>query len=564
MKKHITLVLASILILMSFQIKVSAATIFYPDFNNLKVGRVVEVIDGEVLRVIYDDDYSKMEIVKLIGVNTEGNKEAYQYVTNYYLGKSVYILPERLNKQFPVTNGWRNVYILKDANKTLNELLIRNGYAKVDISYSDSESYETLLAAEKSAKITAQGIWNATYESNYFEKGPKVNLNTASSVNLMNVLEDTTYEMAGRIIDYRRENPFNTIEEIKLVHEKFNSKWFEKNKKYLTVITNVAVADDRELTSLFNYSYINQDKLVEAVVNFRVFNEISSFAALKNVDGITDSVLEKIKEFITFDNVADYENPDSISKININTASLGEMKKYLGLTDVYAKSIYDASVFYQYKFRNLKELANTPVYLSDLSARHIEDNANVYTDINSANQTELLSLFGRTNLTSTAKEAYVNKIMKNRPYNNSIELTNNIGSITNYFKDCVYFTERTNKVLNLNAIDKETIVEMFHLTGSDKYSVLNQKTAYKHISELPFKIENYDSSNIMIYTNINSATKAEIMQLSKLMSSSMADTIIYYRNQEPFAAIEDLYDLLSEFKYGATVISQIKDYVSYR
>jgi DNA uptake protein ComE-like DNA-binding protein len=556
----------SIILLTTCNIKGSAATKFYPDFNNLKVARVIEVIDGEVLKVLYGDTYSQsnMEIVKLIGVNTEGNRDAFEYISNYYLGKAVYVMPERNNTNLPKTNGWRNVYILKDAAQTLNEILLKNGLAKVDKGYYLSDSYETLLAAEKSAIVTAQGIWNGSYESNYFEKGPKVNLNTSSINNLIGILEDTTYVMASRILEYRAGNPFNTIEEIKNVDESFNSKWYAKNKKYLTVVTNITLAEESELLSLINYSYTNNDKVVQNILNYRIFNEISTLDTLKNIDGMTTTIIDRSKEFITFENVADYENPVSIAKININTASLEEMKKYSGLYEVYAKSIFDASVFYKYKFRNLQELANTPVYLTDMDTRRIADNASVYTDINTANKIELISLFGRTNHTSAAKEAFADKIIKNRPFNNITDLTKSIGDVTNYFKDCVYFTQRTNNIININAMEKEDIVKMFNLTSYIKTSVLNNKDIYRNISELPFKIQEYDSSKISLYTNINTATKAELLTLNKYITSEMADTIIYLRNEEQFASNDDLLEALSEYKNGAMIFSKISGYVCYK
>ena len=90
-----------------------------------RTAKVIEVIDGEVIRVLYyysDFVMPEIKVIKMIGIDTQGSDDAYAHTLSSLLGQVVFLVEED-NSDFPeiahldVTYA----YVYHQMNKTMNE-----------------------------------------------------------------------------------------------------------------------------------------------------------------------------------------------------------------------------------------------------------------------------------------------------------------------------------------------------------------------------------------------------------------------------------------------------------
>jgi len=142
-------------------------TIESAESNNRILARVVEVVDGNTIKVEIDD---REQTVRYIGVSTpsmggvfsspewlatEATEANRQLVENYLV-----YLEEDGSAPFALGEILRHVF-LSDGT-FVNEELIRLGYARVDPDTADTRYYDRLLTAQQQAEQAGHGIWGPT------------------------------------------------------------------------------------------------------------------------------------------------------------------------------------------------------------------------------------------------------------------------------------------------------------------------------------------------------------------------------------------------------------------
>lgn len=132
---------------------------------------VVRVVDGDTIIVGIDGEDTR---VRLIGIdtpesvadesvkeNTEEGKEASEYTTNLLEGNTVYL---EYDQEFLDEYGRTLCYVyLHDKSTMVNEILLKNGYARTMTIEPNTKYKERLAAAELFAKETKAGFWGTGY-----------------------------------------------------------------------------------------------------------------------------------------------------------------------------------------------------------------------------------------------------------------------------------------------------------------------------------------------------------------------------------------------------------------
>ena len=131
---------------------------------------VIRVVDGDT--IIADIDGVETRI-RLIGIdtpesvseeaerNTPEGEVASEYLKNLLEGGSVYL---EYDSELMDTYGRTLCYVyLHDKNTMVNELLVRNGYARTLTIEPNTKYREKLYAAELSAKSSSSGFWETGF-----------------------------------------------------------------------------------------------------------------------------------------------------------------------------------------------------------------------------------------------------------------------------------------------------------------------------------------------------------------------------------------------------------------
>lgn len=149
---------------------------------------VVQVIDGDTIKVNFDGKIEKIRIIGIDAPETKNPKKAPEY-----FGKESTLYAEKLLKPgakvmlvFDDKNnqiGHRDRYgrllanVLYDGGKNFGEAMIRNGYAKLYSKYD----FEKMLAvqyfnAEEYARKNKLGLWKKPTKSNNLTKGEVIQI----------------------------------------------------------------------------------------------------------------------------------------------------------------------------------------------------------------------------------------------------------------------------------------------------------------------------------------------------------------------------------------------------
>jgi micrococcal nuclease len=123
---------------------------------------VTRVVDGDTIRV------NAGEKIRLIGINTPEyepwkpfvqfyGKEAAEYSRGLLTGKKVRLVPDA----DPYDKYGRTLaYVYLEDGTFVNELLVREGYARAVYYAPNGLHYADLKAAEKEAKAAGKGVWS--------------------------------------------------------------------------------------------------------------------------------------------------------------------------------------------------------------------------------------------------------------------------------------------------------------------------------------------------------------------------------------------------------------------
>ncbi|MDA3844999.1 MAG: thermonuclease family protein [Vallitaleaceae bacterium] len=526
-----------------------------------RTAKVIEVIDGEVIRVLYyysDFKLPEVKIIKMIGINTYGKQEAYEHTLTSLLGQVVFILGEE-NNNFPSvsTLNASYAYVYSTMGRSMNEELLMNGYAMVDPAFKDAKYYDDLLVAEELAKQSEVGF--------FMETGDLIpamfNINTASFDTMQQYLVDTTDEAIQKIIDYRTYNMFESVGEVKYADTSLNHEWFLANQGIYSAITNLNNANTYELASLFTGA-ADPGRLAEAIEQYKVFNVIDDISSLKQIAEVTNYYYS-IEPFIDTKSEKQYTN--SLIKVaNVNTCTTSDLIAATGLSEWYGTQLKSERSYNDYYYKNVGEtlVQGAPLYTSN--AYRYSDNLTAFTDINTANRFELNTLFGLFNeLSSSAKDELVSDIIALRPYDSVAELKLAIDSkYYNGIQGYVYVTSNDlPKSLNVNLADSAVLDSCLGMSALDmtSYGTYTKNYDYVNPNDINFNISG-KGSKIALYTDINTASYYELLNLNRNMSADIVGAIIEFREDERITSLDEVLYIFTKYNRSYLYL-ELQDFI---
>ena len=345
-------------------------------------------------------------------------------------------------------------------------------------------------------------------------------------------LNNVTGGIANAIVNYREENPFNTIEEIKFVHG-FSKELFESNKQLLAVCTNINYADEDELFSL---GHITEDEVEDILSYRRKHSKIASISDLKNEKLIADNRYKKIKDYIATYDKTKIDVTENSHVVNVSTANQSQLVS-TGLSTNTAQKIID----YRkngYTYKTLTELTKIPgLGFTTDQVNEFEDNLNTKTDINEASDNEMQSVFGNE----------ATKVIYKRNYTAPSEVSEYLTTEKyNKLKNVIYTGVDDSECININTATRAQLSEMgFSPTIiSSLAGVKNMKTA----ADIPCDLGEHDK-NASLYTNINTASVKELKSLNHGITDGIINEIISYREEQPFGTVEEMKTFFNDRNY---------------
>lgn len=482
---------------------------------------VTSVIDADTLIVRTFDN--KLCYVKMAGIKTTNLDAGLSYLSNTVLGQSVTLYKTSIS--FDGSFNYMNV-IYK--GKDMGEQMVKRGYAVIDRTQSKPTNYVTLLNTEDNAQKNLVGIWqyDAPNYSSITDTGgiyetttrDKVNINTATKSQLITMLDGITSDVAYNIIKYRADNPFSNQLEIKFV-KGFTADMYEKNKDCISVFTNLYTASKFELSSLDNLS----NEMVDKIVKYRNKNNNISDNAFKDIVGINK--FNNIVNFIGYESFSSISYIKGINRVNANFANVTYLKNAGLSTSISNDIIRHKTNGYTYKtLEELTKLEGRDIYLSDIDK--MQDNIDLYTDLNLASVNEIKSIFGDKNIYDIYNTDFTN-IEQIKKY-----------TTTEYYKiikDNIYINNLKTNYINLNTASKSELLSL-NLSYSDIDKIINSRPIYNS-RLLPFNIANLNNK-ISLYTNINLASEKELLSLG--LNSSLAFKIKEFTKSNVFGSQEEI------------------------
>lgn len=567
-KQIIHLLIVCMLTLSICTIASYARPIVYED-QDITLGRVLEVISGEAIKVLELDraGNGRVRLVRMVGIETDSSQEAFDYVYDRLLGRRIMLLPDDHEDTFPIRSNWifRHVYLT--SKESVAEELLARGLAKLNAKFDQSEQYADLSAAELVGKQDKKGIWNNVNTQSKMG----ININTGTSTELMEILEDTTYSMANAITRYRKYNVFNNIKEIKYVGSEFSKKWFEKNRYKLSVITNLNNASFEEVRSLFG-DMNHGEQVANDFIQYRMFNDLGSLYELKSL-AFLKSDYSKVEPFISLAHMEEFTPKEKGNAININTASMNQMIRTCLFTHSKAGAIVKDRDKQKYMFKSFGYLEKNNL-LSKYDVAFYSDNITFYTDINTAGLNELESLFGFMDISEDKMKELGKSLLDHRPYENIYDVKYIIG-YNNYrmIKPYIYIDKKETEYLNINLTDRETAASILGMVSADREKYLNNTSRYHSRSKIKFDYSYYAES-MTLYTNINEANLYELKRIQakvwkdsrymyQKLPKAIINDIIKFREDQPFCAKEELYEIFKEHKQ-ISMYNNIIDYIVYK
>jgi len=522
-----------------------------------RVAVVTKVIDVEAIEVMFSltpNAAPTLELIKLAGVNGQGNDASLEYTKNQLLGKTVFIV---YDSALSKVDGFRPAYIYKAVEQSFNETLLQQGYGVFDTTDSTALYKVDLLKAEQIAKRQELNLWKTQSTPSNI-----ININMASIETLMEHFGLSGVE-AMDVINYRAKNKINTVDELGFVLPKFTRDFLMNEGRSIHYVSDVNSATLYELGTLFStFSSLNNAFMLN---DYRIFKPIQSLGDIKAQLVMTSDEYVRLQEFSTVmpNNNILYE-PTKI-KVNINTATAQEIANTSTMTLTQAQRIVDTRTQHNYIIRSLTELRKYHLDYFPLGLTYYADDLSIKTNINTANLDELKSLFSTVFTSDQLKLQYAKKIMDKRPFSTYSKLEQTVGfTFYKYIQPFIYLDgllEPTVIPMNINTASKASIINYLKLTASQVSLLNNRSTAFLVPQDVYFMNSN-NASKISLYTHINAASYDELMLLHSTMTKALVEKIIDHRIELPFYTQLDLYNfLLSEKR--SELYPLIKDFIVY-
>ncbi len=552
----------------------------YKVLSNSSGAMIIEVIDGESLKVqpVGSND---LALVRFIGVEAWNNDATLEYL-NSLLGKTAQL---SFDQTFPQTiDRFNAMYVYVDG-ALVNSVLVERGLAKVDSFFQGCQLYSLFKNNEMQAYHNRVGIWaeewgTMNYGYPYYDygysypgysypsysypyyptptpsygqpvySGEYININTATASFLSSRLRGFSGVLARDTVDYRAQNPFNTIGEIKFVTG-LSSEIFTSNAGIMTVCTNINKARETELLSLG----LSQSKVSE-IISERSRTSFKNIDDLYNRSLVSKAEFDSIKEYIS---VTDKTTVAAIfpkTAVNINKASQSQLSS-TDLNSSQALSIVAARKK-GYSFKHIGELEFIPsLNFEKEDIDKLEDNLTTLTNINTATAEELRSL-----LETSVNNADINKITINQPFKSLADVEKLI-SKDSYEKlqPYIYVDATATNYINLNCATKEQL-RSAGLSDSAADSIYAKRLTMDKPSDIPVDVSKVDM-RVTLYTNINTASRTELASLSTKLTPAMLDEIIAFRMRQPFGTVAEIEEFFRRSN-RVNIYNDFKDYILVR
>lgn len=517
--------------------------------------KVLEIIESNVYKLmVFDSNTPRIETYRLIGVKSNGNQMAYDYSIKKLLNQTVYFLEDT---NIPLQNGIRHCYLYVDFSVSHNEDLIQKGYAEVDAAYQSAKDYLKYTRSQKLVKELSQGIYNFSDKDN---GGRILNINTASAEQMSVHFGVDVYKASSwraRIAG----NPINHLFELRALDKDFFTQ--ETILEYAPSIhlrTNLQDALPYEIASL-TAGLADNGFITDQILKHRFHHDITGVDELNKIN-ILPAHRNAIKPYLTFTN--HYYNFSGEEKIvNVNTASAEQIVSALQTNLSQAVILRDYKKTHSYPLRNVEELFKVyfPLNSQALAMDRMSDNIHLYTDVNSAGEFEIRSLFGKISITEYQLGNVVKEIVKHRPFADFSAFEKTVGrTYASQMKEFVYFnTLPETDLLNVNTAGKDKIAKGLNLTVNQK-NQLNKR--YLSPKELP-EFLNKHLDKITLYTNVNRAGYEELLALTPEMTSALAKDIIEGRLGDGYYTLSDVQTIFKKH-HLEEVYHRIKNYLILR
>lgn len=461
--------------------------------------QVVQVVDGETLRV-QPVGSNQRALVRLAGINTEGCREAQDFMTGAVLGRIVYLTLSAANAPSDrFDDRWVPVYLTYN-DVVFNRSLVQRGLAVVDPDYENHWMYSLLVSDLNRARAGRLGSW----EDTGFRTQPltrrwrgrpgggwwgddRVNINTATASQINRVLYGTS---AGSAIV--RNRPYRSVGDVRFAPGALSRDEFDYFWGAMKVSTNINTANEEELAQLFD---INMSD-ARAIVRHRDRGSFTSIYQLRDAGLMSSSVFERNRPFMTTHDVDEIEGVRA-DTVNINTATASELQQ-AGLTSSQANTIINARGN-GYTIKSIGEI-------QQLSGVNLTDR-----------RLHEISFYLRTDFDDGWGWHH-----------------GSAGAFPN--------------LININTATRDELRRVGFSEGQVN-QLLSRQGRMNSGRDIPFNVAAFDHS-ITLFTNVNRATAEEWMSLSINMSWSMARVLEDEAFYHPFASFSELRDLFYYYDYG--------------
>ena len=505
---------------------------------------VEEVIDINAIRVRLPNGSNAF--VRLIGVEPNGSPSSIEFLRSLIMGNSVTLFREPTISN---SGRWNYAYVFR-FQTLINAEIIRSGQGRANAAHSTALLFSTITEGQNIARSFGVGLWASELRPGISIFGDRININTVPTHILVNEL-GLTAAQASAIDGFRSNSVFRNVNDVKFalmqvahtpVAALETRNWFSQNRSRLSIFTNINLASQAELMSLSNainpdmalniinsrnnqtFDDINQ-LLIRGLVNNTLFNNISPFIGLMNMENIT------------------FARPNN--RANINLATHNQLVQ-AGASHAQAEVIINQRQ--HTPLRNLQDLRGNSNFAQMSQITALMDNLTGFTNINTAVQSEIETLFG-----NHVNNVNIQAIMAGQPSFTSIHQIAEYmdASIFNQISPFIYVTTlNVPNITNINTATHAQLTTNLNLTPEQATQIINLRPITLP-SQIPSFITTSNIRNqVSLYTNINTASNHELLTLHPQMTSNMTSTIMLYRQEQPFASLTEIAWLFGHIDAG--------------
>lgn len=525
--KRMTTILLVLMMVLPTTISYSAS--ITSESETIDIGKVIEVIDGEVLKVFFfrrDFSQPAIEMVRVIGLDTEASTEAFQYASSRLLGKTVFFVYD--NQVGTDPDGLTLAHVFIDYDSSYAEEILSLGFGLVDQEHEDNSYHQDLMSAEYSAELYEIGRW----ETSQSRTTDRININRAPSSLLMEVL-GVTKNQAAAIVTYRQHNLYNDIFEVMAADSNLDREWFDQHSHLMSVITNINKTSYLELYSLLNPS-VHRELFMDDLDYYLKFNEVTSLDQLNDITTFS-KYLTTLEPYLTLDTTNVLIEEDK-KVANVNTVGEDSFILVTGLTEYDYKNLLTLRGSDTYVITSLAELYKDNEVYNKGTAYIYSDHLTTLTDVNKAEVFELKTVLEATDLSLYERQTLAEQIVSARPFYSEVSFKALVGS-------SVYDQIEAYVYVNASAI-------------LERYNPNTAETA--DITGLDLKYKGRTTN----YTNVNTATKGMLLDLNEDMTILLVKDLMTYRSRYPFRDNDDLRQIFDDHDQLA-LYTKIAKYLCY-